>query len=134
MGVAKSHLFTMSHPYSEPNQTMNSFYQNTAAHYSPRITRLSCLIRWGCFLVGSFVASQFMDTSSVIMTLIGVVLLLCLFVGLFRWVLVPRLHDIGVEPAWAWSLLFFVHGVSFLFLLALFLVPTDAFARRRYVA
>ena len=113
---------------------MNSIYQYTGTHHPRRIQRLTYLIRWMCFLVGTFVASQFMDTSSVLLTAFGVALLLLLFVGLFRWALIPRLHDMGVEPAWAWSLLFFVHPVSFLFLLALLLVPTDAFAKRRYIA
>ncbi len=112
---------------------MNAIYQYTGTHYPRRIQRLMCLIRWLGFLVGGFVASQLMDTSSFMLTAGGVALLLFLFVGLFRWVLIPRLHDMGVEPAWAWSLLFFVHPVSFLFLLALLLVPTDAFAKRRYI-
>ena len=113
---------------------MNAFDQDSRTRYfSPRINRLSYLIRWVCFLIGAFVASQLMDTSHVILTASGVVLLFSLFVGLFRWVLIPRLHDMGVEPAWAWSLLFFVHSVNVLFLLALLLVPTDAFAKRRYV-
>ncbi len=114
-------------------KTMHTFYQDARTRYSPRIPRLSYLMRWMCFLVGSFVAGQLMDTSSVILTASGVALLLLLFVGLFRWVLIPRLHDIGLEPAWAWSLLFFVHSVNFLFLLALLLVPTDAFAKRRHL-
>ncbi len=75
-----------------------------------------------------------MDTSSIILTGGGVALLLFLFVGLFRWILIPRLHDLGLEPAWAWSLLFFLHSASFLFLLALLIIPTNAFAKRSYVA
>lgn len=113
--------------------TMNAIYQNTGTHYPRCITRLSYLIRWVCFLLGTFVASQLMDTSSVILTGSGVALLLLLFISLFRWVLIPRLHDMGLEPAWAWSLLFFVHSVNFLFLLALLFVPTNAFAKRRYI-
>ena len=113
---------------------MNALYQYHRTHYPLRITRLSYLVRWLLFLVGTFVAVRFMDTSSVILTVGGAVLLLFLFIGLFRWVLVPRLREMGVEHAWAWSLLFFVHAVSFLFLLALLLVPTDAFAKRHYFA
>ena len=112
---------------------MNDFHYNDHTHRALRVARLSYLVRWGLFCVGGFVASQLMDTSSVILTGSGVVLLLFLFVGLFRWVLVPRLRDIGVEHAWAWSLLFFVHFINPLFLLALLVVPTDAFAKRSYV-
>ena len=119
---------------------MNAICQNTGTPRSSRITRLSYLIRWAFFLIGTFVASQSIDISSHVphaagVALIGsgVALFLFLFVGLFRWVLIPRLHDMGVEPAWAWSLLFFVHSLNFLFLLALLFVPTDAFAKRRYV-
>ena len=111
---------------------MNTTYHDALTRCAPRINRLSYLVRWVCFLAGAFVASQLMDTSHVVLTAGGVVLLLLLFVGLFRWVLIPRLHDMGLEPAWAWSLLFFVHAVNFLFLLALLLAPTDAFAKRRY--
>lgn len=110
---------------------MNSTYYTYSPSYPRRINRLSFLVRWVGFLVGGFIASQWMDSSSVILIVGAVALLLFLFVGLFRWALIPRLHDMGVEPAWAWSLLFFVHPVSFLFLLALLLVPTDAFAKRR---
>ena len=113
---------------------MNSLYQYPVTYYPHRIGRLSYLIRWVCFLIGSFVAGGLMGTSSILLSVVGAFLLLVLFVGLFRWVLIPRLHDMGVEPAWAWSLLFFVHAVNFLFLLALLLVPTDAFAKRRYIA
>ena len=112
---------------------MNAIYQNTHTYCPQRITRRSYLVRWVLFLIGGFVASQLMDISSFILTASGVVLLFVLFVGLFRWVLMPRLHDMGLEPAWAWSLLFFVHSLNFLFLLALLFVPTDAFAKRRYV-
>ena len=113
---------------------MNSIYQTYGPRHPQRITRLSFLVRWVCFLLGAFVASQLMDTSSVVLIGSGVALLLFFFVGLFRWVLIPRLHDMGLESAWAWSLLFFLHSVNFLFLLALLLVPTDAFAKRRYAA
>ncbi len=112
---------------------MNTLYPYAARRRHSRITRSTYLVRGILFLLGSFAAGGLMSSSSIILTVGGVVLLLVLFVGLFRWVLIPRLHDMGVEPAWAWSLLFFIHGVSFLFLLALLLVPTDAFAERRYV-
>ena len=113
---------------------MNDFYHDQCFHRPLRIARLSYLVRWVCFVIGGFVASQFMDTSSVLLTASGVILLLFLFVGLFRWVLIPRLRDMGVEQhAWAWSLLFFVHFINPLFLLALLFVPTDAFAKRSYV-
>ena len=111
---------------------MNAFYHTTPQH-APRINRSTYMMRGVCFLIGTCVAGCEMDTSSVVLTACGVVLLLFLFVGLFRWVLIPRLHDMGLEPAWAWSLLFFVHAANFLFLLALLCVPTDAFARRRYI-
>ena len=113
---------------------MKTTYSYPDTHCPRRINRLTYLVRWACFLLGTFVASRLMDTSSVILTGCGVALLLFLFVGLFRWVLIPRLRDMGVEPAWAWSLLFFVHAISFLFLLALLFVPTDAFAKRQYIA
>ena len=43
----------------------------------------------------------------------------------------PRLRDIGLHRAW--SLLFFIHALSGLFLLALLLIPSDAFVKRRYI-
>ena len=113
---------------------MNFAYQYADTHYPYRIQRLTCLTCWLCFLVSSFVAGTFVSSSSIILILSGALLFLFLFVGLFRWVLIPRLRDMGVEPAWAWSLLFFVHPVSFLFLLALFLAPTNFFAKHRYIA
>lgn len=121
------------HPQNQIRQIMNALYHDDCIHRPLRIARLSYLVRWGLFCVGGFVASQLMDTSSTILTASGIVLLLFLFVSLFRWVLVPRLRDMGLEHAWAWSLLFFVHFVNPLFLLALLFVPTDAFVKRRYV-
>ncbi len=111
---------------------MNAIFQHTGTNRPTRINRLSYLIRWMMFLIGTFVASQLMDTSSFVLKGSGVLLLLFLFVGLFRWVLIPRLRDMGLEPAWAWSLLFLIHSLSFLFLLALLFVPTDAFVKRSY--
>ena len=112
---------------------MNDLYHDDFIHRPLRIARLSYLVRWGVFCVGGFVASQLMDVSSVVLTGSGIILLLFLFVALFRWVLIPRLRDMSLEPAWAWSLLFFVHFINPLFLLALLFVPTDAFAKRPYV-
>ncbi len=112
---------------------MNTLYPYTAHCHPSRITRSIYLVRWVLFLVGSFAASRLMADSGSVLTLVGAAMLLFLFVGLFRWVLIPRLHDMGMEPAWAWSLLFFVHCVSFLFLLALLLIPSDTFAKRQYV-
>ena len=112
-------------------------YQNTGTF---RITRLAYLIRWIFILIGAIIASRLMDTSShvplaakIVLTTSGVALVLFLLVGLFRWVLIPRLHDMGLEPAWAWSLLFFINSLNFLFLLALLFVPTDAFSKRSYL-
>ncbi len=113
---------------------MNNFYHDDCIHHPLRIARLSYLVRWGLFCIGGFVASQLMDTSSVILTASGIILLLFLFVGLFRWVLVPRLSDMGVEHAWSWSLLFFVHFLNPVFLLALLFVPTGTLAKRSYIA
>ena len=112
---------------------MNDFYHDNRIHHPLRITRLSYLVRWGLFCIGGFAASQLMDTSSSLMTASGIILLFFLFVAVFRLVLVPRLRDMGVEHAWAWSLLFFVHFINSLFLLALLFVPTGAFAKRSYV-
>lgn len=131
--LLKMRLSGNLHSQYQARQTMNDFYHHDSIHRPLRIARVSYLVRWGLFCVGGFVASQIMDTSSVVLTGSGVGLLLFLFLGLFRWVLVPRLRDMGVEHAWAWSLLFFVHFLNPLFLLALLFVPTNALAKRSYV-
>jgi uncharacterized membrane protein YhaH (DUF805 family) len=120
---------------------MNTYYQTTGTHSPQRINRTSYAIRVVLFFIGAFGASVLMSTSihilfpvGIILTAGGAALLLLLFIGLFRWVLIPRLHDIGLEPAWAWSLIFFIHSLNFLFLLALLVVPTNAFAKRSYYA
>ena len=119
---------------------MNAIYHGYEIDHRARITRLTYLFRWILFVIGGFVASQCMDMAShvphalgFVLTASGVFLLLLLFVSLFRCVLIPRLRDMGLEPAWAWSLLFFAHSINVLFLLALLLVPTGAFAKRRYI-
>jgi len=91
------------------------------------------------FLCGVFVASRLMNASDhgshaagIVLMSSGVALLVLLFVALFRLILIPRIRDLGLEPAWAWSLLFFVHAVTGLFLFVLLVAPTNAFAKRSY--
>lgn len=121
---------------------MNTTYHDPYASYANRpkcIGRSTYLARGLCVMVGAFVASCVMSASDhlphglgLLMVLAGAGLLALSFVALFALVLVPRIRDTGLPHAWAWSLLLFVHPVSSLFLLALLLVPTDAFAKRRY--
>ena len=61
---------------------------------------------------------------------VAVPLVVFLFVALFWAILIPRLRDIGLRPAW--SLLILVHALDGLFLLALLCIPANAFAGRSY--
>ncbi len=121
---------------------MNTTYHDSYASYVHRpkcIGRSTYFTRGLCLLAGAFLATCVMSTADhfphglgFLMVLAGASLLALSFVALFALVLTPRIRDTGLSHAWAWSLLFFVHPVSGLFLLALLLVPTNAFAKRRY--
>ena len=118
----------------------NTTNENHAALFPARIGRASFLMRGTMLLCAGFLASLLLSASehASLATQIlciggGVSLLLLLFVALFRSLLMPRLRDIGLHPAW--SLLFLVHAISGLFILALLLVPADAFvAKQHYIA
>ena len=116
-----------------------SVYKNTAGLFPARIKRTAFLWRGlVLLLLGLFAgllvsAAEHADLfSKVICGGGGITLLLFFFVAMFRSLFAPRLVDIGVHPAW--SLLFVVHALSGPFLLALLLVPSNAFAKRRYIA
>ena len=121
---------------------MKSNYFDPVTAYPHRpgcIGRSAYLVRGLCFFVGAFVAGCTMDAANhfphgfgLLPVLAGVSMLALMFVGLFVFILIPRVRDIGLPHAWAWSLLFFVHPVSFAFLLALLLIPANAFAKRHY--
>ena len=112
--------------------------ENSAVLFPVRIGRTTFLIRGTLLLCAGFLAGLLLSASHHVRLLTqivcvggGVSLLLFVFVALFRSCLMPRLRDMGLHPAW--SLLFFVHALSGPFLLALLLVPRNAFvAKRRY--
>ena len=113
-------------------------YSNSRGLFPARIKRASFLLRGLTLLGGGFLASLLISAAhhagiftQIICIGAGVSVLLFIFVAMFRSLLMPRLRDIGLHPAW--SLLFLVHALSGLFLLALLLIPSDAFVNRRYV-
>lgn len=115
-----------------------SAQSNPSGLFSVRINRGTFLLRGMLLLCVGFLAGLLLSAAhhAGILTQIicgggGVFLLLFLLVAMFRSLLMPRLRDIGAHPAW--SLLIFVHALSSLFLLALLLIPSDAFVRRRYI-
>jgi uncharacterized membrane protein YhaH (DUF805 family) len=108
---------------------------DTDALFPLRINRTSFFIRGVVLLLAGIVASGMMSLSGhcplfVKIVLIGggVSLFLFLCVALFRSILIPRIRDMGLHPAW--SLLIFVHALNSFFVLALLLVPSNAFASR----
>lgn len=117
----------------------NTTNENLGSLFPARIGRTSFLIRGTILLCAGFLASLLLsatDHASLATQIIciggGVSMLLLLFVTMFRSLLMPRLRDMGLHPAW--SLLFLVHALSGFFLLALLLVPANAFVvKRRYV-
>ena len=109
----------------------------SAGLFPARINRTSFLLRGLTLLGASFLAGLLISAAhhAGIFTQIiciggGVSALLFCFAATFWALLIPRLRDMGLHPAW--SLLFLVHALSGLFLLALLLVPTDFFVNRRY--
>lgn len=113
-------------------------YPNSSVLFPVRIKRTSFLLRGLTLLGAGFLASLLISAAhhagnfaQIICIGGGVSVLLLCFVALFRSLLMPRLRDIGLHPAW--SLLFLVHALSGLFLLALLLIPSGAFVNRRYV-
>lgn len=117
---------------------IHAMHPNSAGLFPRRIKRAPFLLRGTMLLGVGFLASLLISAahhadiiSQIVCVGGGVSVLLLLCVALFRSLLMPRLRDIGVHPAW--SLLIFVHALSGLFLLALLLIPSDAFAGRRYV-
>ena len=117
----------------------NTTNENLAGLFPARIGRTSFLIRGTLLLCAGFLAGLLLsaaDHASLATQIIciggGVSMLLLLFVAMFRSLLMPRLRDIGLHPAW--SLVFLVHALSGPCLLALLLVPANAFvAKQRYV-
>ncbi len=102
-----------------------------------RINRQSFLIRGLFLLLGAVTASFILSSAEhaclparIVVITSGAVAMLFLCYALFRSILIPRLRDIGVHPAW--SLLILVHSLDFVFLLALLVIPTNAFARRSW--
>ncbi|MBE7158248.1 MAG: hypothetical protein INR62_07405 [Rhodospirillales bacterium] len=113
-------------------------YQNNTGFFPKRIKRAAFLSRGIALILVSIFAGILFNASehaNVIFKIIGIgvgaALLLFVLVAMFRSLFMPRLVDMGVHPAW--SLLFLVHALSGLFLLALLLIPSDAFAKRRYI-
>ncbi len=113
-------------------------YPNSSGLFPVRIKRTSFLLR-GVILLGVGCLGGLLLSGTrhagIVAGIIGigggVPLLLFALVATFRSLLMPRLRDIGLHPAW--SLLFFVHALSGLFLLARLLIPSDAFVNRRYI-
>lgn len=113
-------------------------HPNSSALFPARIKRASFFWR-GVLLVGAgfltsllFGAAHHAGIITRIICIGGDVFgMLLLFVAMFRSLLMPRLRDVGLHPAW--SLLIFIHALSGPFLLALLIIPSDAFAQRRYI-
>ena len=106
--------------------------------FPARINRTFFLLHGAALLGTGFLAGLLLSTAhhaGVFIRIIciggGACVLLFAFIAMFRSLLMPRLRDIGLHPAW--SLLIFVHALSGLLLLALLLIPSDAFVNRRYV-
>ena len=119
---------------------MQSFTNDTTTTglFPTRIKRTAFLVRGVILLLAGFLASLLVSTSDhadpiskIVCVGGGVALLLFVFVAMFRSLLMPRLVDMGVHPAW--SLLFLVHALSGFVLFALLVIPSNAFAKRRYV-
>ena len=122
-----------------PDNTMQHFtHENITGLFPSRINRTAFLIRGGILLIAGFLAGLLISAGdhADILTKVfcigtGVATLVFVFIAMFRSLLMPRLRDIGLHPAW--SLLIFVHALNGLFLLALLAVPSNAFAKRRYL-
>ena len=117
---------------------MQSFANDhTTGFFPARIKRTTFLLRGIALLLAGFLAGLLISASdhahflSKILCGGGIALLLFVLVATFRSLLMPRLVDIGVHPAW--SLLFLVHALSGPFLLGLLLLPSNAFSKRRYI-
>jgi uncharacterized membrane protein YhaH (DUF805 family) len=113
--------------------------QTSSTLFPARIARVSFLVRYVVFLVAAVIATVMLNlsdhvSSTVKIALAGgaVILLFFLLVALFRSILIPRIRDVGLHPAW--SLVIFVPFINFLFVLALLFVPTDAFPKQPNVA
>ena len=107
---------------------------NAAALSPERITRFSYFTRWVGLGFVAVIASCMMEAFEHVSGVAAVVLMggaasLILFslVALFRSILIPRVRDVGLHPAW--SLLIFLHSIGSLFVLALLFIPTNAFAK-----
>ena len=119
---------------------MHSFANDhTTGLFPTRIKRTAFLLRGIALLLAGFLAGLSISASEhahllpkILCVGGGVALLLFVLVATFRSLLMPRLVDIGVHPAW--SLLFLVHALSGPFLFGLLLLPSNAFAKRRYIA
>ena len=111
--------------------------QNNNALFPTRIARTSFLFRGlallfgGCMTAGLFSSVDHASVAAkIVLMAVAVPLVVFLFIALFWSLLIPRLRDIGLRPAW--SLLIFVHSLDGLFLLALLFIPANAFAGRTY--
>ena len=117
--------------------TVNQF---SRGRVPARISRSTYLLRWVLLGLAAIVASLLMDAAGhashtaakiILMGAAFGVLLNCV-VALFRSILIPRVRDVGLHPAW--SLLILLHSIGGLFVLALLFIRTDAFARPSRVA
>ncbi len=113
-------------------------YSHSDDLFPVRIKRASFLLRGGLLISTGFLNSLLFSAAHhagvltrIICIGVGVCGLIFLFAAMFRSLLMPRLRDAGLHPAW--SLLIFVHALSGFFLLALLIIPSDAFVRRHYI-
>ena len=109
--------------------------QNNSALFPGRITRVSYFTRWVLLGFVAVLASRMMEAFEHVSGVAAIVLMggtisliLFAFVALFRSILIPRVRDVGLHPAWA--LLILLHSIGSIFVLALLFVPTNAFARQ----
>ncbi len=140
--------FALAHPLLEaslseetrviaPTNITDTMNPNTRILFPARLTRVSFFFRGLLLLFGGLIAAGLfssMEHSSlvaqIVLLAVAVPLVIFLFVALFWSILIPRLRDIGLRPAW--SLLILVHALDGLFLLALLCIPANAFAGRPY--
>ena len=130
--IAKGYLAKMGSQH-------HATYMNHNSHliFPTRITRTAFLIRGALLLFGGLVAGGLLGSmehapvvAKIVLAGVGFPLAVFLFIALFWSILIPRIRDIGLRPAW--SLLILVHSLSGLFLLALLCIPADAFAGRTH--
>ena len=124
---------------STPPKTTDTMNQHTNPLFPARITRTSFFLRGLLLLLGGFTAGGLFSSvehasvaAQIVLLAVAIPLVVFLFVALFWSLLIPRLRDIGLHPAW--SLLILVHALDGLFLLALLCIPANAFASRSHTS